>query len=154
MAAAEVAVPDVILFLPCETVQRDLTTGLLAVTGVVGAAPWFIDRASFPTTFGRLLVYIVLTDVHGEFKFDVRLNPLSGARGGRQHCAVRAASPRDYCELIVPLSHWQIDSPGEHSLDLLVRETPLITRRFTARQVVPGPPGQAGGKKEEEGPKK
>ena len=94
MAAAEVATPDVILFVPCETVQRDLITGLLAMTGVVGATPWFVDRISFPATLGRLLVYIVLTDVHGEFKFDVRVAPLSGARGGRQHCAVRAASPQ------------------------------------------------------------
>jgi hypothetical protein len=154
MAAAEPAIPDVIQFVPCETVQRDLMTGLLTMTGVVGASPWLVDRTSYPTTFGRLVVYIVLTDVHGEFKFDVRLNPLSGARGGRQHCAVRATSPRDYCELIVPLGHWQIDNPGEYAIELLWRETPMITRRFTARHIVPRPPGRAEGGKGKEGPAK
>ena len=41
----------------------------------------------FPTTLGRLIVYGVLTNVHGEFKFDLRLSPLNGGPGGRQHCA-------------------------------------------------------------------
>jgi len=153
MASAQ-PVPSVVMFALCESVDRDLTTGLLTMTGVAGGGPWNIDRLSFPSPFGRLFAYIVLTGVHGVFKFDLRLAPLSGASGGRQHCAVRAASPRDYCELVVPLSHWKMDHPGEYALELLVQEAQIATRRFTARQILVRPPGGGDGGKGEGGPKK
>jgi hypothetical protein len=137
--------PVVVMFVPCETVQRDLITNLLTMTGVVGSAPWVVDRQRFPTTLGRLFVYVVLSGVHGDAKFDVRLSPLDDGRGGRQHCAVRAKSPVDCCEAVVNIGYWQIDKPGEYALDLLWYETPLATRRLSVRHVPPTPPARAEG---------
>ena len=112
-----------------DAIHRDLATNKNYIHGTFHA----LVAPSFPWAYPAMVIYVALTDGHGNTRLSLRLVDVDESRPPifEAETVVNFPDPLTVLEVVFPLSNATFPEPGEYRVQLFGADAPLLERRLT-----------------------
>jgi len=124
--------PSVKAILICDQVIHELGTNKKSLIGIFEE----IHLPHFPAHYPRIAVYVNLTDAHGEYVLEMRLQSEKGVEVGRGETPkVKIDNPLATCEFALQVQNLVFPGPGQYEFQIYGNGAFLASKAFRVRQV-------------------
>jgi hypothetical protein len=136
--------PTGLAIVVCDQIIEDKFTNKKSLIGIFNN----IGSANFPCRHPQIMVFVSLTEGHGNYRARVRIaNETTGESVAEANIAIQFPDIHSVLELNFNLVGIQFPTPGLYSIEFYCDDALVLERRFHVSQVKPqtppqGPPAQ------------